>query len=366
MKIYISCNGLGMGHVGRSLAFADKLRARGDEVVFATWGPAVDFVEKNNYKCYRLPNLDWSDRNDGSIDLMKTTIHLPKLILRMLKVYRLEKQIIEKESPSIIIMDTNQITPQISKKLKIPSIYLTHQITFEQTVPIINKFLNYFHRLTFLKTDKVCICDFKYPDNIYPLSVLKDKKAVYIGPLIRENHKKDSKAKNKKKLCLILISGPKQSPYALEKRILKIEDALIKLKDWQFLIVAPSKHKSRNNIKYIQWLDDVHKYLDLCDILVSRSGYSTVCDALAYSKKSIFIPQLNQSEHEILAASLEKRHLAVSLRQKDIKELPELIEKTYIDTELQKNLDNFIFKKRSGVYNIIKIIDKLTKDKKKK
>ncbi|RLG14771.1 MAG: hypothetical protein DRN66_01170 [Candidatus Nanohalarchaeota archaeon] len=357
MKIYISCNGLGLGHVGRSLAFANMLKKRGDEVIFASWGPAVDFAKKEGYKCYRLPNIDWYDREDGSLDFAKTILYSPAIIAKLLKLISKEKQIILKEKPSVIVSDNN-FAHIAAKKINVLSIFLTHQITFRQAGKIFDKILCMLHKSNFSRVDKMCINDLEPPNSIYPLSVLKGKRGVYVGPLIRNEPPKQVR-KGKKKLCFILISGPKQSPYAFEKEILKIEGEFLKMKEWDFIIKAPSKIPGKSNIKYVQWLDDIYKYLSKCDVFVSRSGYSTVCDVLAYAKKSILIPQINQSEQEIIAEHLNKKHLAVALEQKKMKNLPGLIRQLRKDRQMEKNLETFseLIKKDSGAQNIVKVID---------
>ena len=360
MKIYISCNGIGLGHVGRSLAFANKLRKRGDEVVFSSWSHAVDFAKKQGYKCYCLPNIEWYYRKDGSPNFEKTLFYSPLMIIKVLKLMNEEKKIIQKEKPAVIVSDNN-FAHISAKKLKIPSIFLTHQITFKQRVKIIKKILTALQKINFLKADKICINDFESPNNIYPLSVLRNnKKGVYIGFLIRNEPPKQA-VKKRGKLCFIFISGPNQSPYAFEKEILNIEKEFLKMKEWTFLIKTPSKIPDKSNIKYVQWLDNMHEYLSKCNIFVSRSGYSTVCDILDYGKKSILIPQINQREQEIIAEHLNKKHLALALEQKKMKNLPGLIRQLNKNKEIEKNLEilSGVIKKNNGAENIINVIDKL-------
>ncbi|MCK5040263.1 MAG: hypothetical protein KAR87_04820 [Candidatus Aenigmarchaeota archaeon] len=359
MKVYISCNGLGLGHVGRSLAYANKLRDRGDEVVFASWGPAVKFAKGEGYRCYRLPAVDWYDRDDGSLDFFRTVLYSPLILYRMLKLLKEERQIIEKEAPSVVVSDSN-FGHIAAKKLGIPSIFLTHQITFRQGGKLLDKIFGFLHKSNFLKADKICINDLKYPDNIYSLSVLENEKAICVGPLIRVNPGIQQK-KNKKKMCFILVSGPKQSPYAFEKEILGVEDELHGMEDWEFVIKTPSEIEGKGNIRYVRWLDSVHEYLCKCDVFVSRSGYSTVCDALAYARKSIFIPQINQREQEIIADYLDKKQMAVALEQGEMKKLPGLIKESYENTKMQEKLDEFssLIGKNKGAENIIRVIDDL-------
>ncbi|MCK5477189.1 MAG: UDP-N-acetylglucosamine--N-acetylmuramyl-(pentapeptide) pyrophosphoryl-undecaprenol N-acetylglucosamine transferase [Candidatus Aenigmarchaeota archaeon] len=363
MKIYLSCNGLGLGHVGRSLAFAEMLKKRGDEVIFASWGPAVDFARKQGYKCYNLPAIDWHDKKNGDFDFFMTSVNMPLTILSTMKIYRQEKINIEKEKPDIVISDSSPMCHIVAKKMKIPSVFLSHQITFKQSIEPINKILNHITKKIALHADKVCINDIPAPNNIYPYSTLNNKKAVYIGPLLRKSPLNNCKPNrtNKKKFCFILISGPKRSPYALEKNIRLIEKDLQKLTDWYFIIKTPSIQEKKGNIEYVQWVDDVFEYLSKCDVFISRSGYSTVCDILAYAKKSILIPQVNQTEQEMIAEYMNKKNLALGLKQSDIKKIPLLLESIYQNDKMQENLDAFstIINKHNGSKKMVEVIDEL-------
>ncbi|MCK5177545.1 MAG: hypothetical protein KAQ92_07495, partial [Candidatus Aenigmarchaeota archaeon] len=238
-----------------------------------------------------------------------------------------------------------------------------HQITFKQSIEPINKILNHMTKKIALHADKVCINDIPAPNNIYPHSTLDNKKAVYVGPLLRKSplNKSNSNRTNKKKFCFILISGPKRSPYALEKNILLIEKDLQKLTDWEFLIKTPSIQKKKGNIEYVQWVNDVFKHLEKCDVFISRSGYSTVCDVLAHAKKSILIPQVNQTEQEMIAEDMNKKNLALGIKQDEITKIPFLLESIYQNDEMQKNLDAFsiIVNKHNGGKKMLEVIDEL-------
>jgi UDP-N-acetylglucosamine:LPS N-acetylglucosamine transferase len=55
----------------------------------------------------------------------------------------------------------------------------------------------------------------------------------------------------------------------------------------------------------------------MCDaeIVISRSGYTSIMDILKLGKKSILIPTPGQAEQEYLAWYLHKKHLAYSIEQ---------------------------------------------------
>ncbi|MCK4550342.1 MAG: UDP-N-acetylglucosamine--N-acetylmuramyl-(pentapeptide) pyrophosphoryl-undecaprenol N-acetylglucosamine transferase [Candidatus Aenigmarchaeota archaeon] len=346
MNVYFSCNGLGLGHVGRSLTIAEELKKQGHCVVFGTWGPAVDYARKEGYKCYSLNSIDWVDNSDGSIDFLRTFLNFPKMTYSLIKNYVLEKDIIKNEKIDFVFSDS--AFGHIAARIKgITSVYITHQIT----LPRVNKYASHFFEIVmyFLASfaDKLVVCDFKKPNNLYPASVSRYSKTRYIGPLVRKYPKDyNSKEEIKKKigvngkLCAIFISGPKQSPYALEKRIVALEDEFLKMKKWNFIIRVKTKRKSRGNIKYTTWIDDPFELISAADVIVSRAGFSTVCDIMCFGKKSILIPQPKQMEQEALGAYLEDTGGAYNLPQTGTKKIPKLIEKLDSDESVeQKSLE---------------------------
>jgi UDP-N-acetylglucosamine:LPS N-acetylglucosamine transferase len=51
------------------------------------------------------------------------------------------------------------------------------------------------------------------------------------------------------------------------------------------------------------------------ELIISRSGYSTIMDLAALGKKAIFVPTPGQMEQEYLANELMKKRIAFSMPQ---------------------------------------------------
>ncbi len=368
MKIYISCNGLGLGHVGRMLSVANTLHKRGDKVIFGTWGPATDFARKQGYFCHKLPAIDWKDKPDGSFDIWGTVARVPQILLGITLLFFQERKILKKEKPDVVLSD-GSIGHCTAKTLGIPAIYIDHQMDFPLSSKIIRKLIRQAHNISVKAGKRAAVVDLEPPGNIYPYSVTDIKTVTYTGPLVGSKpcvYDTQKNIKNKLKintrLCVIIISGPKHSPFALEKEILKIENNLAKMKDWTFIIKAPNKHNNRQNIRYITWIDNVYELLKASDIIVSRSGYTTVCDILAFQKKSVLIPQPKQVEQEALAKHLKEKKIAETITQDNLEKLPELIDTTFnnkIDmTELKKISDKI--NRCNAKQKIVDIIDEIS------
>lgn len=377
MKIYISCNGLGLGHVGRMLPVANMLTKRGDSVIFGTWGPAIEFTRKNGFFCYELQPVDWKDDSDGSFDLYGTLVSIPSMLFELIVLFFQERKILKKEKPSVIISD-GSLAHIAGKTLSIPSIYAYHQMDFPVNSIILRKTFTLIHNILATRANKIAILDFKAPENICPTSNTNLKNVTYIGPIagsIPDEYDNQNEIKKKLKiqgkLCIIVMSGPKNSPIALEKKILEIEPDLMKMKDWTFIIKMPTKHKDIQNIRHVTWIDDIHDILKACDIVVSRSGYSTICSNLAFAKKSILIPQPKQVEQETNAQYLKLKGVAEAICQDELHKLPQRINDTYnrkIDTKKLKRISDKINECNASqkmieiVWNISTTRQRLTKN----
>ena len=347
MNVYFSCNGLGLGHVGRSLTIVEELKKQGHNVVFGTWGPAVDYARKEGYACYSLNPIDWVDNSDGSIDFLRTFLNFPKMLYSFIKNYVLEKDIIKKEKIDFVFSDS-AFGHMPARMNGIKSVYITHQITLPGVNMLLSYLFEFSNYFSAFFSDKHVVCDFKKPNNMYPASISRHSKTKYIGPLVRKYPKDyNSKEEIKKrigvngKLCVIFISGPKQSPYALEKRIVTLEDEFLNMKEWNFVIRVKTKRKSRGNIKYTTWIDDVFELISAADVIVSRAGFSTVCDIVCFGKKSILIPQPKQMEQEALGAYLEDTGGTYNLPQTDTNKIPELIEKLDSDGSVEQKAKEY-------------------------
>ncbi len=335
LKVYLSCNGLGLGHVGRILSVANVLQRRGNKVIFGTWGPAVEFARKEGFFCYELHPIDWKDKPDGSFDLLGTVVRTPVIFFSIIRTIFQEITILRKEKPDIVLSDAS-IGHGTARILGVPSLYVHHQMDFPLNNKIIRNIIRQIHSLSVKVATKGVVLDLKPDENIYPYSFTKINGITYTGPLVdskpddygsQELVKK--KLKINTKLCIILITGPKHSPFALEDMIMGIEEKLLNMKDWTFIIKAPVDHENRKNIRYVTWIDNIYELLKACDVVVSRSGYTTVCDIIAFRKKSILIPQPKQVEQETIANHMKEKRIACMIGQDELDRLPQLIKDTY-------------------------------------
>ncbi len=140
----------------------------------------------------------------------------------------------------------------------------------------------------------------------------------YIGILsrLKKTNKKILKAS-----VLILLSGPEPQRTELENILFR------QMPDYpmQFIVVRglPGLNSpvpfAGNGIKIYNHLPsaELNEIIDISDIIIARSGYSTIMDLVNMRKSAILVPTPGQTEQEYLAAYLHEKKWMYFLPQKN-------------------------------------------------
>ena len=175
-----------------------------------------------------------------------------------------------------------------------PCIFITHQINIK--VPVFSKLINKINHFFISKYNECWIPDFSNNLLSGELSKIdfKKNKFKFIGPLSRFE-KRDLHVKYK--YCF-LISGPEPQRTILES-IAKRE--LEKIKEKSIIILGKTEenkiekygtHTIYSHLKS----EKLNKILLESEIIISRSGYTTIMDLYKLEKKAILIPTPGQTE----------------------------------------------------------------------
>jgi uncharacterized protein (TIGR00661 family) len=144
---------------------------------------------------------------------------------------------------------------------------------------------------------------------------------------------------------LIIISGPEPQRSLLEKKMLS------QLRGYEgrvlFIRGLPGSREILQHNQNITILNHLPaKELALafcsCDLIISRSGYTTIMDILKLKKKSVLIPTPGQTEQEYLAKHLEEQGWCVAANQQDL-DLKNLLQRVqHFEYKLpQLNMDSY-------------------------
>jgi uncharacterized protein (TIGR00661 family) len=108
MKVYFAPNGIGLGHVGRCVPVARRLKENGAEVVFSTYREGIGYVERENFPLIKAPPIGFQVKPDGSVDFTQTAINPGPFLatFTLLKQLNAEIRTIEGFKPDVVVSDS--------------------------------------------------------------------------------------------------------------------------------------------------------------------------------------------------------------------------------------------------------------------
>ena len=246
----------------------------------------------------------------------------------------------------------------------VKAIFITHQLyiktAFGSTVESLLQRLNYH----FIERFSECwVPDYAGEENLAGLlshpAKLPSLPVKYIGPLTR-CYKKETAVKNE---LLILLSGPEPQRTLLENILLQ------QLKDYRAPVLfirglpgdihsaaessverlcgdittsaspqmspdegGDSAAAASNQLRFYNHLpsEELNDAMNASRLIIARSGYSTVMDAMQLGKRCIFIPTPGQSEQLYLANYLAQKKCCIFYEQHNFS-LPKALEAAGID-----------------------------------
>ena len=298
-------------------------------------------------KSYTLPSYNIKYSKSGRNLKFKLLLSIPSVIAAVKKEHKLVAQIIKKEGIAGTISD-NRFGVYNSN---IPAVYITHQLTVfsGKTTGITSKT----HQKIIKNFNECWIPDVENESNFSgDLGHLKshDFNLKYIGILSRLKPEKCPIKYN----LLVVLSGPEPQRTLLEEKL------LLEFKNYQGKVLfvrgtlenikiskassLPIGMAGNNKIKNYLLTDALEKALNESELIIARSGYSTIMDLAVLGKKVFFIPTPGQFEQEYLAKTLKEKLIAPFTNQQDfsLEKLNEIVNYTgFKETVTSFNLSNF-------------------------
>ena len=293
----------GLGHATRCIPIINSLLQNDFEVTIASDGRALKLLQKEypNLKTINLPSYDIRYTLNNMI--LNIAFQIPKILRAIWKEKKEIKKVVEKVKPDIIISDNRYGC--YSKKTK--NIFLTHQVNIIIPIKLLEKVVNFINHKLINKFDECWIPDYAGEKSLAgKLSVNKRlKNSKYIGILSRMEPQKQAKKYD----IITILSGPEPQRTRFENRILKeLENS-----DKKSLAVLGKselihQNEINKNLKVVSFLDsnELNKAIEESEIVICRSGYSSIMDLIKLGKKAILVPTPGQTEQEYLASSLKQ------------------------------------------------------------
>lgn len=337
MKIAITAGGTG-GHIFPALAIINKIKSHDKNSKFLYFG-TTDRMEKDIIPEKGIPYIGIQMKGLNRKNILKN-ITVLKIYLAAIKKAEVE---LKKFKPDIVIGVGGYITAPVlvaANHLGIKTI-----IHEQNSIPgVSNKLLSHF-------VNKICV-SFKESESYFP-----KKKTIYTGNprseeiLSMEKGKREDFGFNHKSKFIILVMGSLGSSTMTKK--MKELIPSFKDKDYQVLVVTGKNYyddykdvRTPTNVKIVPFYDA--KYMKDADLIITRSGASTIAEVTALLLPSIMIPSpyVTHNHQYKNAKALEDKKACKILEEKDFckENLLTLIDdcfKKEVYNEMRKNLKEF-------------------------
>ncbi|MCB9308062.1 MAG: glycosyltransferase [Lewinellaceae bacterium] len=316
-RILVAPLNWGLGHASRCIPLISALETMGAEVILASDGVALNLLKAEfpHLKAVSLPS--YRIRYDTS----NMVLNIAKQMPRITYAVRAEQWVTDRLAREFglhgIISDNrygcfSRLTSNV---------LLTHQLYPK----VRNRMLEWTaHRVlgrAFSKFQEIWVPDVanepSLSDELSHGSRAVHPNIQYVGPLSRL-HRRDIEQEYD---VVIVLSGPEPQRTYLEQRLL--EQAM--LLPQKFIIVqgkthAKEHHFAAENIEMVSYLTskELNDVLLAGEVMICRSGYSSIMDLAALGKKAILIPTPGQTEQEYLADLFARQGIFLVQRQEEI------------------------------------------------
>lgn len=303
-KILVAPLNWGLGHATRCIPIINALIENGFQPILASDGAALALLKKEfpNLVALELPSYQIEYAKNGLFFKWKLLVNSPKMITAIWNEKRIIKEWVQKYQLSGVISDNR--LGVFSKK--VPSVFITHQLNVitGNTTWMTSKL----HQKIILRFKECWIPDVEETPNLTgKLGHLNNSKLnlKYIGPLSRF----DKLEIPIRYQLLVVLSGPEPQRTLLEE-ILKKEVARFtgKVVFIKGIIEEQQIVKKIGNTTFYNYMNaaELEKTFNESEIVLCRSGYTTVMDLAKLEKKAYFIPTPGQYEQEYLAKKYKR------------------------------------------------------------
>lgn len=314
-KILITPLNWGLGHASRCIPIIRNLEKLGAEVLIASDGVALDLLKKEFPKntFFEIPgyNVNYEGKNFGWAMLRQSS----KILTAIAKEHKAIKKIVEENSIDAVISDNR--FGCYSKS--VPSVFISHQLNLIAPAKIMEKPANMMNRFLMDNFQKIWIPDLKGEENLAgKLSHGHNLEAEYLGVLSRMEKFKVEKEYD----VAVVLSGPEPTRSEFELEIFR---QALSLEHKNFIVVRgmPERweyYTMKPHLEVVSFMTSkmLNETMLAADLIIARSGYSTVMDLWKLQKPALLIPTPGQTEQEYLADELSKKKLFLTQSQEGL------------------------------------------------
>ncbi len=317
-RILVAPLNWGLGHAARCIPLVKSLENLGAEVLLASDGVALDLLKAEflQLPAFELPS--YRIRYQSPNMIRNIAWQLPRIAYAVRAEQWETERLVSENGIQGIISDNRYGCFSSHAN----SVILTHQLHLR--VP--NRFLKWSATQVLRRAlgnfDEVWAPDTAGEPNLsgelsHGGEPTVHPKVQFIGPLSRL--KADDSAAEYD--VAVVLSGPEPQRTYLEQRLL--EQAMLLPQKFIFIqgkTRAKEHYYVAENVEVVSYLTSqkLNEILLASEVLVCRSGYSSVMDLAALGKKALLIPTPGQTEQEYLADFFAQQNIFLVQKQDDI------------------------------------------------
>lgn len=315
-RILVAPLNWGLGHATRCIPIIRLLLQRGHRVSIASDGDSLELLRREfpTLGFFELPS--YNIRYSRNIPAWLYTLwRTPKFFKSIKREQDVVKHVINQNKIDLIISDNRYGCSAENVR----SVFISHQLNLimPSGARWMGTAINFFHKRLIRKFDTVWVPD--EPGSAWSGELSKSNlKPEFIGVQSRFIKSADSQIQNK---LAVILSGPEPQRTLLEKNLLP----QVMMLNQPAVFVRGMLHEKMgeseiNNVKIFNYLksDELQKVIEQSEVVVARSGYSTIMDLATLHKKAVLIPTPGQPEQQYLAAKFETERIACWADQEEI------------------------------------------------
>lgn len=307
MRVLVAPLNWGLGHATRSMPIVRELLAQGAEVWLASDGLAAELLKKEFPELPLLELPEYRITYPTANFVYNMARHSLNIIRAMRKEHRVLRRWVAEHGFGAVVSD-NRLGMWHEK---IPCVMVSHQLQLLSPTKILQPLVDGLYFPVLRRYGEIWVPDVESAPNLTgPMSHGTVFAPRYIGTLSRMRGDLDVSDTPSHEV-VVLLSGPEPQRTYLEEKLLA---QALTLPGKRFLFVRGLPGQAAPmaggpNVEVVNFMrgDELNRVLLKADMIVCRSGYSTVMDLAAIGRKAIFVPTPGQTEQLFLAELLDRQ-----------------------------------------------------------
>lgn len=299
----------GLGHTTRCVPLIRYILQLGHNVLFAGNESQRAYMQATipGITCLHLDGYNVSYTQNANTFMLKIMQQVPSILRVIKEEYKWLKKIVAEHNIDAVISDNRYGLYHTN----IPCVIMTHQLqVLSGKGWLVDELVRRVHSNYLEKFDECWVVDVPEQPGLAGKLSHPDKlpaNCKYMGLLSQLQPTQE----DKNGYLLVLLSGPEPQRGMLSATL------WAKLSDYNGRVVFVEGNKDAveptsipGHITYYKLLthDRLEATLNGADLVICRSGYSTVMDLVRLRKKAILIPTPGQTEQQYLAENLQERN----------------------------------------------------------